>query len=99
MPDMHITLPPDALAVIQEAVAGGQFSSESEVIAEALRAWKGGRENGLEEDEEYPFTVHTVEELRAKIKEVEDDPGPYLLMDEVFDPLIAEYAALARKQK
>ncbi len=37
MPEVDISLPSEALAVIAKAVEDGRFASESEVVAEALR--------------------------------------------------------------
>ncbi|MGH7122407.1 MAG: ribbon-helix-helix domain-containing protein [Acetobacteraceae bacterium] len=38
-----ITLPPDMAAVVESAVAGGDYASNSEVVREALRDWKTKR--------------------------------------------------------
>ena len=49
-----ISLPPELAAVVDQAVAAGEFGSASEVIREALRQWKERRD----------LLGHTVEELR-----------------------------------
>ena len=49
-----ISLPPELAAMVDQAVANGEFGNASEVIREALRQWKERRE----------LHGHTVEELR-----------------------------------
>lgn len=49
-----ISLSPELAAVVDQAVAGGEFGNASEVIREALRQWKDRRE----------LHGYTVEELR-----------------------------------
>jgi antitoxin ParD1/3/4 len=41
---LSIALTPELAADVREAVAGGEFASTSEVIRDALRAWKQTRE-------------------------------------------------------
>jgi antitoxin ParD1/3/4 len=45
---MTITLPADMAAVVKAAVAAGDYASTSEVVREALRAWKTRRALQLE---------------------------------------------------
>lgn len=40
---ISVSLTPDLAAVLQEAVAGGEYASTSEVIREALRDWRAKR--------------------------------------------------------
>ena len=40
---MTITLPAEMAAIVKDAVAGGDYASTSEVVREALRAWKASR--------------------------------------------------------
>lgn len=49
-----ISLTPELAAVVDQAVAGGEFGNASEVIREALRQWKDRRD----------LHGYTVEELR-----------------------------------
>ena len=37
---ISIALPPEMAVLIKEAVRGGEYASSSEVIRDALRAWK-----------------------------------------------------------
>jgi antitoxin ParD1/3/4 len=39
MRTMTISLPPEMMAPVKRAVAAGEYSSSSEVLREALRAW------------------------------------------------------------
>lgn len=49
-----VSLSPELAAVVDQAVAGGEFGNASEVIREALRQWKERRD----------LHGYTVEELR-----------------------------------
>ena len=40
---LSIALPPEMAALVREAVEGGEYASSSEVIRDALRAWKRKR--------------------------------------------------------
>jgi antitoxin ParD1/3/4 len=46
---LTITLPSDMAAVIKDAVEGGDYASNSEVVREALRDWKTKRALQLRE--------------------------------------------------
>jgi antitoxin ParD1/3/4 len=46
---MTITLPSDMAAAIKDAVEGGDYASNSEVVREALRDWKTKRALQLQE--------------------------------------------------
>jgi antitoxin ParD1/3/4 len=71
------------VAVVRAAVESGEYSSASEVIREALRAWKLKRKvEALE-----------VEELRRLVREGIES-GPSVDADLVFSRLKAKYAAL-----
>ena len=50
-----VSLPSELAAVVDDAVASGEFGNASEVIREALRQWKDRRD----------LHGYTVEELRA----------------------------------
>lgn len=57
--DKRITLSPELAAEIDSAVKAGEFASEDEAIADALRDWKERRENH----------GYSVAELRRAIQE------------------------------
>ena len=75
----RVTLPPDLAALVDDAVASGEFGNDSEVISEALRRWQDSREQrgytveelralwqeGLDSGEPQPFTAETMKEVRA----------------------------------
>ncbi len=46
---LTITMPPEMVATIRQAVDDGGYASTSEVIREALREWKVRRESRVEE--------------------------------------------------
>ena len=46
---MTITLPSDMAAIVKDAVEGGDYASNSEVVREALRDWKMKRALQLQE--------------------------------------------------
>ena len=49
---ISIALPPEMVASVRKAVDGGEYSSSSEVVREALRDWSHKRklqQNGIEE--------------------------------------------------
>lgn len=57
--DKRITLSPELAAEIDSAVKAGEFASEDEAIADALRDWKERRENH----------GYSIAELRRAIQE------------------------------
>jgi antitoxin ParD1/3/4 len=63
--DKRITLSPELAAEIDSAVKAGEFASEDEAIADALRDWKERRENH----------GYSIAELRRAIQEGIDS-GP-----------------------
>lgn len=60
-----VSLPPELAAVIDEAVASGEYGNASEVVRDALRQWKDRRD----------LHGYTVQELRALWQEGIDS-GP-----------------------
>jgi antitoxin ParD1/3/4 len=63
---ISIALPTDMLAMVREAVDGGDYASSSEVVREALREWKARRR--LQGD--------AVQELRRQWQEgLDSGPG------------------------
>ena len=70
------------IAVLRAAVDSGEYSSTSEVIREALRAWKLKRK----------VETLELEELRRLVQEGVDS-GPGIDAELVFSRLRAKYAA------
>jgi antitoxin ParD1/3/4 len=80
---ISVALPPEMVTVLKVAVESGEYASVSEVIREALRAWKLKRKVELLE----------VEELRHLVREgIESGAG--VDADLVFSRLRAKYAAM-----
>jgi len=81
--NISVALPSEMIAVLRAAVESGEYSSASEVIREALRAWKLKRK------------VETLEldELRRIVQEGIDS-GPGIDAELVFSRLRAKYAAM-----
>lgn len=46
---LTVTMPPELAAIIQQAVATGDYASTSEVVREAVRDWKAKRTLQLEQ--------------------------------------------------
>ena len=80
MPEINVSLTPDLATVLQEAVAGGEYASTSEIIREALRDWqakRATRQSAIEEarrlwDEGIagdPSRFQSVEEIIAEARE------------------------------
>jgi antitoxin ParD1/3/4 len=77
---ISVALPPDMVTTLREAVESGEYASASEVIREALRAWKFKRK------------VETLEldELRRLAHEGIES-GPSIDAELVFARLRAKY--------
>lgn len=82
---ISIALPPDMVLLLKAAVESGEYASSSEVIREALRAWKLKRK------------VETLEldELRRLVQEGAES-GPSIDAELVFSRLRAKYASFER---
>ena len=80
---ISIALPPDMISILRTAVESGEYASTSEVIREALRAWKLKRK------------VESIEldELRRLVREGMES-GPGIDADLVFARLRAKYTAM-----
>ena len=65
---ISITLPPDMLRLIREAVEAGEYGSTSEALRDAVRAWQHQR---LEDAERLAA-------LRARVTASLADPAPSL---------------------
>ena len=82
---LSIALPSEMAALVRRAVDGGEFSSNSEVIRDALRDWthkRNLREQGLSD-------------LRRRWQEAVADDSEGLDPDPVFDRLESKYDGLA----
>jgi antitoxin ParD1/3/4 len=80
---ISVALPSEMVAVLRAAVDSGEYSSASEVIREALRAWKLRKK----------VETMELEELRRLVKEgVESGPG--IDAELIFSRLRAKYAAM-----
>ncbi len=84
-----VQLTPDVAAIAQRAVNNGSFASVSDFVEQAVYTWK----------EAQPLDAEEVEYLKAKVQESLDLGGPYLTMEEVFDPLLAKLQALVDAQE
>lgn len=84
---ISVALPPDMVAIVREAVESGEYSSASEVIREALRAWKFKRK------------VETLElqELRLLVREGMES-GPSVDGETLFSRLKAKYQAMSEPE-
>jgi len=65
---ISITLPPDMVRLLREAVAGGEYASTSEAMRDAVRTWHRQR---LEDAERLAV-------LRARVRQSISDPAPSL---------------------
>ena len=80
---ISITLPPDMLRLLREAVAAGEYASTSEALRDAVRAWQRQR---LEDAERLAA-------LRARAGAALADPRPSLSEAELDTRLAALFAA------
>lgn len=80
---ISITLPPDMLQTIRDAVASGEYGSTSEALRDAVRTWHRQR---LEDAERLAV-------LRARAQASLADPRPSLTTDEVDARLTTLFAA------
>jgi antitoxin ParD1/3/4 len=82
---LSIALPTEMADIVRRAVDAGEYSSNSEVIRDALRDWthkRKLREQGLSD-------------LRKRWLEAVSDDSEGLDADEIFDRLEAKYDGLA----
>ena len=80
---ISITLPPDMLRLIREAVEGGEYASTSEALRDAVRTWHRQR---LEDAERLAA-------LRARAQASLADPAPSLTEAEADARLATLFAA------
>jgi|JI10StandDraft_1071094.scaffolds.fasta_scaffold2176212_1 antitoxin ParD1/3/4 len=81
---LSIALPPEMAALVREAVEGGEYASSSEVIRDALRAWKRKR----------LLQRQGLGELRALWQEALNDRRPGVAADEALDRLERKYQSM-----
>jgi antitoxin ParD1/3/4 len=84
---LSIALPPEMAALLREAVKSGEYASASEVVRDALRAWKRKRK------------LETLElgELRRLIRQGVES-GPDVDAERVFSRLESKYAAMRKRR-
>ena len=80
---ISITLPPDMLRLLREAVTSGEYASTSEALRDAVRTWQRQR---LEDAERLAA-------LRARTRQSLADPQPSLSEDELDARIGALFAA------
>jgi antitoxin ParD1/3/4 len=85
---LSIALPPEMAALLREAVESGEYASASEVVRDALRAWK--RKRKLEALE--------LGELRRLVREGMES-GPAVDAEPVLSRLESKYAAMRKNAK
>ncbi len=81
---ISIALPSEMATVVRQAVEAGEYSSNSEVIREALRDWTHKRLLRQQE----------IEELRHLWQQAIDDKRPGVPVDDVLNRLEKRYQAL-----
>jgi len=85
---ISVALPPEMVAVLRAAVDSGEYSSASEVIREALRAWKLRKR----------IETMELEELRRLVREgVESGPG--IDAEAVFSRLREKFASMTSQEE
>ena len=83
---LSIALPAEMAAIVRRAVEGGEYSSNSEVIRDALRDWTHKRK----------LREQSVANLRSRWLEAVADDSEGLDPEPFFDQLEARYDALAK---
>ncbi|MFD1251624.1 hypothetical protein DEVEQU_03677 [Devosia equisanguinis] len=81
---LDVTLPDDVVAVIEGAVAAGQFGTSDEMLADAVHAWTRHQED----------RANTIAFMRERIRQSLDDPRPSVPIDEAFERISARVDAL-----
>jgi len=85
---LSIALPPEMADLLREAVKSGEYASTSEVVRDALRAWK--RKRAVE--------MLGIGELRQLVRDGMAS-GPALDAEAVLSRLESKYAAMRKKTK
>ena len=92
---LSIALPTEMANIVRQAVAAGEYSSQSEVVRDALRDWthkRSVRERGVR-------SAHTLQDLRRLWQEAVADDSDGLDPDAVFDALERKYDAMAEAEQ
>lgn len=84
---LSIALPAEMAAVVREAVDAGEYSSNSEVVRDALRDWTHKRK----------MRAQSLKNLRERWREAMNDRSDGLDPDEVFDRLQSKYERLRKE--
>lgn len=82
---LSIALPPEMASLLRKAVESGEYASASEVVRDALRAWK--RKRKLE--------TLDLGELRRLIRQGIDS-GPSVDAERAFSRLESKYSAMRK---
>lgn len=82
-----VALPPEMVAAVKDAVEGGEYSSNSEVVRDALRDWTLKRS----------LQQHALEDLRRVWQEARSDRRPGIPVSKVLDRLERKYQSLANR--
>jgi antitoxin ParD1/3/4 len=83
---LSIALPAEMASIVRRAVEAGEYSSNSEVVREALREWTHRRK----------VRERHLTGLRKRWQEAVTDDSEGLDPDPVFDRLESKYARMAR---
>lgn len=92
---LSIALPTEMAHVVREAVDAGEYSSQSEVVRDALRDWthkRSLRAHGLR-------TAHTIDDLRKLWLEAVADTSEGIEAEPFLDALEEKYRALAESSR
>ncbi len=81
---LSIALPPEMAATVRRAVEAGEYSSNSEVIRDALRDWTHKRK----------LREQSLTDLRLRWREAVADDSEGLDPDAVFDRLETKYKSM-----
>lgn len=81
---ISVALPPEMVATVRQAVATGEYASNSEVVRDAIRDWTQKRS----------LQQSGVEELHRVWAEARKDTRPSLNPDEVLDRLERKYQSM-----
>lgn len=84
---ISVALPPEMVAAVKGAVEAGEYSSNSEVVRDALRDWTLKRS----------LQQHALEDLRRVWQEARSDRRPGIPVDDILDRLERKYQSLANK--
>lgn len=84
---MSVALPPEMVAAVKGAVEAGEYSSNSEVVRDALRDWTQKRS----------LQQHALEELRRVWQDARQDARPGVPVVDVLDRLDRKYRSLSKR--